>query len=206
MAAAAIIAAAAVICVSSLCCGAQDRVPVTIGVPEASETADAFCAALSDGDMAAVEEMIFDYADLGLARQPESDGAQALLECLHGSFSCTPEGECRESGIDAEQDIRVTYFSVWQAEEYVRGRAQELYDQRLAAAESNEELYDETGNLLESVAKEIYEQALNEVISEAEKYYVTERTTMELVYSDGSWQIVLTDPMVEILLGGINRH
>lgn len=204
-AAACIVAAAAVCGTAILCHAAQDRPAVGIDVPGISDTVEGFCQSLENGDYAALEELIHDYSSLGLTDEPESENAKTLLEYLRGSYQCEPVGDGSTVGMTAEQDISVSYFSVSMAEETVRQRTQELFNQRMEAAQSNEELYDEYGNVLQSVAFEIYDQALTEMLQNADQYMVSQTVTVELVFEDGRWQIVLSQSIIDILLGGINK-
>lgn len=181
----------------------EDTVPVGLGIAEASETVEQFCKKLDDGDYEAVESMVNQYASLNLTSLPEESATRKLFVCLKDSISCERLGECVTVGRSASQDILVRYFDMTMAREDVRGFAQASFDKKLEEARSNEELYDENGGLLESVAMEIYEEAVDSVVESSEKYMSEKTFTLELCYEDGHWQIVLTEGLVDILLGGI---
>ena len=184
---------------------AQNGSPVAIGVEGISGTVEAFCSALEEGDYASLEKLVYGYSSLGLTNEPSSDSAQILLRCLRDSYSCIAVGDGQMEGMTARQTVRVDYFSVALAEENVRKRAQELYDERLEDAQVNEDLYDENGDLKESIALDIYEKTLKEIAANPEEFIVSEEITLELVYSEGCWRIVLNDRLVDVLLGGINK-
>jgi len=180
----------------------ENTVPVGLGIAEASDTVKQFCERLDDGDYEAVESMVNQYASLNLTSLPEESATSKLFVCLKDSMSCERLGECVTVGRNASQDISVRYFDMTLAREDVRGFAQTAYDKKLEEAKSNEELYDENGDLLESVAMEIYEEAVDLVIESHDKYMAEKTFTLELIYEDGRWQIVLTEGLVDILLGG----
>lgn len=195
----------AVFCAVRLCIIGQDRVPVGIGVPKAEDTVNAFCEALNYGDLQTVEGLIYGYSSLNLTAQPESGNTEQLLECLRSSYSSEPSGEPINLGTTVMQDVTVEYFSVSLAAEGMKARTEELFNERIDGAERNEELYDEKGDILESVVLELYDQAVGEVIGRYEEYMVSQTVTLELVYENGEWQILLSDQLVNMLLGGINN-
>lgn len=192
-------------CAAMLYSHAQSGTAIGIGIESAADTVDLFCDSLENGDFAELENMIYGYSALNLAARPESNSANKLLDCLRSSYHCTPVGEVRTTGMTAEQDIIVEYFSVYDAKEQVRKYAQEIYAQRLEAALSYDELFDENDSLLESVALEIYDEALTQIVENKNSFIVSEQITVELVYAESRWQIVLNDNIINILLGDINK-
>jgi len=181
----------------------NDTVPVGLGIAEASDTVKEFCERLDNGDYEGVEDMVNQYTSLNLTSVPEESATRKLFACLKDNLSCERLGECVTVGRTASQEISVTYFDMTLAREDVRGFAQTAFDMKLEEAKSNEELYDENGDLLESVAMEIYEEAVDSVVESSDKYMSQKTFLLELIYEEGHWQIVLTDGLVDVLLGGM---
>ena len=178
--------------------------PVGLGIADISVTAETFCDALNDGDYAAIEGMISGHSSLNLSAPPEDDIDRRLYLCLTDSYSSRPIGSGEVSGMTARQDIEVSYFSLSLASEDVKQLTQQNYDRLLESGVSNDDLYDENGELLESVAMELYEQSIDRIIEDSEHYTATEIFPLEMTYKNGRWDIVLTGDLVRILLGGVN--
>lgn len=179
----------------------RENPPVGLGIEDASTVVDSFCQALNDGDYETIDSMIYLYSSVNLASEPEDRTTAKLFDCLKDSLVCRTVGEASVSGRNARQDIEVKYFSINRAANDVKVITQYLYEERMEQAQSNEELYDSTGNLLESVAMEIYDVAIEQVIKTPEKYMVSDRITVELVYENGGWEVVLSEDLVQLLLG-----
>jgi len=176
--------------------------PVGINVTDMSSTAEIFCTALNDGDYELIEELINGYSSLHLNDTPDEHSSQRLLDCLRDSYHCQLNGIGSTDGMTAQQNIRVSYFSLSLAEDDIKQHTQQLYADLTNKTHSNDKTYDEKGNLLESVALNLYEQAIDKIILEADHYTVTETITMELVFENGRWEIVLNDDLLHLLLGG----
>ena len=63
-------------------------------------------------------------------------------------------------------------------------------------------IYDEDGNYLESFTDAAYEQALDVVLSECEKYYTTVILELDLTYSDRKWLLNISPDLLSALCGG----
>jgi len=149
--------------------------------------------------------MIYGYSDLNLNGRPESDSAAELYDCLWDSYTCSPDGELHTLGTSAQQDVTVGYFDVYLAEEKVRGLVQEHYLQYIENAQELTGIFDENNELTEAAALEIYGRAVKDIIAGAGGYMTEQTVTLEMVYADGRWQVILTDSLAGILLGGVNR-
>ena len=184
-------------------CGSEHP-PIGLGIADISITAERFCDALDSGDYAAIEDMISGYSSLHLEEQPQSATDRRLHQCLVESYDSRPVGSGTVSGMTAQQDIEVSYFSLSLASGDVKLYTREYYDRLLESGQDNDDLYDENGALLESVAMELYEQSIDRIIEERERYTATEVFTLEMTYENGRWDIILTNDLVRILLGGVN--
>lgn len=177
--------------------------PVGVGTADMSLTAEQFCSALNEGDYQTIEDLINGYSSLNLAAGPESASAQRLHKCLQDSYAGSLSGTGVTEGMTAKQDIEVSYFSLPLALDDVKQFTQQEYDRLLESTTDTGALYDEQGNLQESLAMELYEKAIDRIITDSQRYTVTETVTLELVFDNGRWEILLTDSLTRILLGGL---
>lgn len=178
--------------------------PIGLGIADISLTAEAFCEALNNGDYDAIESMIGGYTSLNLSSPPDGEIDRRLYQCLTDSYSSRPAGTGTVRGMTAAQDIEVSYFSLSLASNDVRQLTQQQYDLLLESGRDNDDLYDDNGELLESVAMELYQESIDRIIDESENYIASEVFTLEMIYKDGRWDIQLTGDLVRILLGGVN--
>jgi len=180
--------------------------PMGLGIADISITAEQFCSALNSGDHGTIEGMIGDYSTLHLDELYEAGSDRRLYKCLSESYRSRPVGEGTVSGMTASQDIEVSYFSLSLAAEDVKLYTREYYDRLLESGRDNSDLYDENGALLESVAMDLYESAIDHIIDDSDDYTTTEVFTLEMTYENGRWDILLTNDLVRILLGGVNTE
>ena len=71
----------------------------------------------------------------------------------------------------------------------------------MAGMSETELTYDENGNLLESTAMNIYEEAVRQILVNRDSYTASKTFSLELVYENKHWEVILTDDLADILLG-----
>lgn len=187
--------------------GASPPVPIgELADPELAVTG--FFDAVVSGDYAVAEGYVANYTGLELAKEPESEISKRLYSIIRGSYSYSlgmENGGCVVSGLSAEQIVVVNYFSAKLASERIRVRTEELYENKMRKVSNNDEIYDENGKLRESIAMELFNQATDEVISNPDDFLTSATITVELVYKNGEWKINLSDEMVSVLLGELDK-
>ncbi len=70
------------------------------------------------------------------------------------------------------------------------------------AQRSRSVVYDENDHYLTSVTDEVYAHAINSVLDHASDYYTTVILDVDLRYTDGTWSLSTSQPMLNALTGG----
>jgi hypothetical protein len=79
----------------------------------------------------------------------------------------------------------------------LRQQAQALLQQRVAEAEDVSQVYDENGEYLESLVKEVLRTSASQVLKEGSA--VRKQLTLECVFRDGQWWILPGDALLDII-------
>ncbi len=166
-----------------------------------AENAEQFLSSLCSSNYPAAYELLRDYADLGLEKQPESEAAKLAYEALHRSFSYELNGQCSSDKLDAYQPYRFTYLDLTRLESAVVEETPKQL-RRIVAARPINQIYDANRNFLPEVTEEAYLNALNTVLANAENYYSTIEGSLHLSYSDGRWQVLASPTLLKALNGG----
>lgn len=175
--------------------------PVGIGIEDVALTAEQFCRAVNQADYDSMEALINGYSSLEFEVDSSLEVDAALQRCLADSYSCRQLEAVSTNGMRASQDIEISYFCFSLAEDDIRQYTSDAYDRLLIDGGNNDNLYDENGNLLESLAMDMYHSAVDSIISNRDRYMVTKAMTLEFVYENGRWEVILSDELADALLG-----
>ena len=84
----------------------------------------------------------------------------------------------------------------------LRTRAQTLLEERVQDAEDVSEIYDEKNEYREDFVMDVLYDAVKDALQQdAEQMHMA--FTMNMVYQDGDWWVVLDDTLLEAISGGI---
>jgi len=175
--------------------------PIGLGIDDPVLTAEQFCDALDSGDATTVESMLNGAPEVIPEFDPDQQVDKELYDNLMDSIRCKLDRDGTVEGMNACFEVDVTYFSVSLAAEDIRVCAQHIYDDMLSGGSDGEQVYDEHGNILESYAMKIYEQAVQQVLSDRDSYTVSKSFPLELVYSNKRWEVILNDELADVMLG-----
>ena len=196
-----ILGAAVMVGAIGLCLLSLDAQPKVLEMPQgAAECADSLMEAYQAGDVAAVSKLLYGQPQLGENWEPQ-DAAGALVreewkKALDHSFL----GECYATDNGICRDVRLTYLEIGSITEAVSRHAHALMTARVAAAETMEELYDESGEFRQELVQEVLDQALT--LAMAEGKTVTVDMTLTLVLREGQWWAVPEETLLTALSGG----
>lgn len=165
------------------------------------QTVDTFFGSILGGDYDSAYACLDDYSDLGLDSAPADAVGKKIYEALKESYSYRLAGECVVNGLTATQQVEFRYFDLTKISDELETTANE-YIEELVAQRSRSELYDENDRYLTSVTDEVYAYAINSVLSHAQDFYTTVILDVELSYTDGTWSLSTSQPMLNALTGG----
>lgn len=172
--------------------------PVLLEVPQeakvqAMDLLDALCKA----DYTAVSRCLYGQPDLGMDRQPADDVGRMFFEAYAQSLRYELVRDCYATSEGVALDVCITALDVDAALQQLRQQAQELLQQRVAEAEDVSQVYDESGEYLESLVEAVLRASASQVLQEGST--VRTQLTLECVFRDGKWWILPSDALLDII-------
>ena len=165
------------------------------------QTVTEFFDSLIAGDYTSAYDRLRDHTGLGLETEPGTEAGKIVYAALHESYGYELAGSAEIDKLDAVQNVRFTYLSLPALEAPVAEETQAQLKhlvQRLPASE----VYDQNNNYLPEITERAYLQALEQVLENAGDYYATVDIPLDLSYTDGRWQIAVSDALLKALNGG----
>ena len=172
--------------------------PVLLEVPQeakvqAMDLLDALCKA----DYTAVSRCLYGQPDLGMDRKPADDVGELVFAAYARSLRYELVRDCYATPEGVALDVCITALDVNAALLQLRQQAQALLQQRVAEAEDVSQVYDENGEYLESLVKEVLRTSASQVLKEGSA--VRKQLTLECVFRDGQWWILPGDALLDII-------
>ena len=146
-------------------------------------------------------EYLRDYADLGLGGTPSTAAGRQVSDALYASYAYELVGEPEINMLDAVQKLRFRYLRLPSIEEDVAAETQRQIE-AIVETRSASEIYDEDRHYLPAVTQEAYLAALDAVLAHAEQYYTEDELSLSLTYTDGRWQLLMSQELLRALGGG----
>lgn len=170
-----------------------DARPVMLRQPQqAYHRAVEFLSALEAGRLQAGADCLLGQPDLGADRPARDAAGRVLWDAFVHSFSWEILGDCYAAENGVSLQVSITTLDMDASTASLGERVQVLLQQRLDNARSMEEIYDASGNYLDSLLRELLAQAATEALAE-EGVYITRELTLSMIWQDGCWWI-LPDP------------
>lgn len=186
-----------------LCLGNLNSIPVLLApVEEAEKKAVALMDAVAAGDYETAETMILGNPQLGVDRDPADTAGAMIWDVFVQSYSYELVGESYATDSGIAQDVRVSYLNMDSVTQNLRTRSQTLLEERVAAAEDVDEIYDENNDYKEAFVMAVLEDAVEEALAQDAETTGME-FTINLVYRDGSWVVVSDSALMAAISGGI---
>lgn len=184
-----------------LCLLSLNRTPVIREMPEGavlcSETLmEAFLA----GDYAAASEVIYGQPELGSRWNPQDFNGQRIREAYISSLDYAFQGECYATDSGLCRDVSVTYLDISSITDAISRHAHGLMTDRVASAQTMDELYDASGNFRPELVQGSLDHAVT--LAMAEGKTVTKQITLKLICRDGQWWAVPEDALLTAMSGG----
>lgn len=174
--------------------GSQDAMR---SVPrQAAAQSEALMEALVQGDLDAVEGMLYGQVSLGAQAPQEGKLEQMLWDAYIHGFSYEWKSTCYPVGESVCQNVKITALNVPQTMQTISQRAKELLegeDSTESEPENRDAAIDEA---LLRAAREILEQEPQRKSSEI---------TLTLIQSDGAWVAVPDGTLRSAIAGGLGE-
>ena len=154
------------------------------------------------GDTAVADACLAYEAETGLSLLPADEMHGAAFRALKESWNYALLGECSVDKANAWQEIQlqVLDFSKMEKELQTETRIQLL---ELARGMNREDVYDEGGNYRPAVAERAYDQAMINLLQNAQNFYSTIGCRVELILTGDGWKIIPTKSLISALSGNL---
>ena len=182
-----------------------ESIPVLLApVEEARSQAEIMMDAVAAGDYETAGAVILGEPELGVDRLPEDEAGVMIWEAFVESYQYELIGECYATDSGVSQNVRVTYLDISSVTQNLRQRSQTLLEERIAQAENVSDLYDENNEFHEEFVMAALHDAVRDALREDAKQTTVE-FTLNLVYRDGDWLVVLDSDLKSAISGGITK-
>ena len=165
------------------------------------EAVTVFFDSLIAGDYTTAYDRVRDYTSLGFENEPSTESGKMAYAALHASYGYELLGSAEVNKLDAAQEVSFTYLSLPALEAAVADETQTQLKHLLQQLPSSE-VYDQNNNYLPEITERAYLQALELVLERAADYYTTEEISLALNYTDGRWQLIMSNSLLKALNGG----
>lgn len=191
---------AATVCLSFY---ALDASPALLAAPEdALNQSEAMMEAVARGDFADAASRMQGQPDLGADREPADEVGKMIWAAFLDSIRYEFTGECYATDSGVARDVTVETLDISGVTASLRQRSQTLLNQRVAAAEDVEQIYDENGDYREDFVMEVLHDAARQALAE-DGVTVSREMTLNLVYRQGQWWVVPDGALLAAISGGI---
>ncbi len=194
----AVLAAAALL----VCLTRREAEPVMARYPqEAEECAGALLEALCSGDFQQASQYLYGTPTLGSGLEEDGEAAGQLWASFASSLRCTPEGRCYATAAGLAQDVNVSSLDMGQVLQTMKATAPQLLEQRVAQAQSMDEIYDDNHEYREEFLREVMRSAASAALEGAEM--MEHSLTLQLLYQDHRWWVLPDQALLDAVSGGI---
>ena len=166
----------------------------------AEQCAEAFCDAVNNGELVNMSRMIYGQPDLGMENLPEAPEATLVWQAFADSISCEFDGGYYPMDAGIAREVKITTMDVVALMENLAQHAQTVLEEKVAAAGTLADIYDENNNYREDLVELVMQEALQRVLAQDVKT-VTWNVTLNLINRDDSWWIVPDQSLLQAISG-----
>lgn len=168
-----------------------------------AEAADQVMACAASGDYEALENLLYGSPHLGEAPQKD-DSAQGLIwKAYLDSIEYSFPDSCYAVDANMALDVCVTCLDISSVTDSLQEIAPGLMAKKAAQITDEKKVYDEAHNYREDFLAEVMAESAAQALGNQNQ--TMERTfTLQLVRSDGTWQVLPTEELLQFLSGFVS--
>ena len=195
------------VCAAALCVHLafenRNAIPVLVEQPEsAREQVEIMMEAVSRNDYAAASEVIQGNPVFGADRAPADAVSGLIWDAFVESVSYELVGDLYATDSGVAQNIVVTTLDMGSVTANLKERSEKLLEQRVAAAEDPDEVYDENNEYREDFVMQVLYDATVAALN-ADARNVSHEVTINMIYENGQWWIVSDSALLSAITGGV---
>lgn len=172
----------------------------TVVIEAAEQTLECACS----GDYDTLGQMLYGTPDLGACPEKSEDAESLIWYAFLDSIQYQVSEECYASGSGVALDVRVSCLDISAVTDSLQTIAPDLMIQIAEEKGSEGEIYDVERNYRESFIAEVLRSATAQVLAEQPQTMERE-LTLNLVRSNGGWQVVPTEALLHFLSGFVSE-
>lgn len=172
--------------------------------PEAENTVRGLMEALVQGDPEAAGGYILGTPQFTVPDQSRQTAEGLLWQYYYDGLSCTLAGGLYPGDRGLSQDVTVTLPDLKAMTERMGKLAPEILTERIQAADSMEEVYDDQGGYRQDVTESVILEAAKKAMEEPVKTR-QQTLTLGLCYVNGSWWVRPDQKLLDLLSGGLEK-
>lgn len=153
------------------------------------------------GDYDALSQLLYGTPDLGACPEKAENAESMIWYAFLDSIDYQVSQECYASGSGVALDVRIRCLDISAVTASLQAIAPELL---LQTAQQEEDIYDEQNNYRESFISEVLCAATAQVLAE-EPQLLDRELTLTFTRSDGRWQVVPTESLLQLLSGYVSE-
>lgn len=165
------------------------------------DTVSEFFEAIERKDYDTYTDYLYECKSLGLENEPEDKTEKILWNEFRSGFSHEIKGTAVTEYDRARVNVRVSGLSLSKFSEDVKKKTKANISRIMDNPSEGVKIFDENGDYLEDFITEQYNKAIEETLKDGKKYRSDTEITVELVYIQGKWKIVVSDELAETLNG-----
>ena len=167
---------------------------------QAVSVSDDFVRALNAGDLEAAARLMYGQPDLGVSGTPADRETALVWEAFRSSIVMELTGEWTVEQSALVRSGTIACLDVSSVLGRLPEQVQSLLDQKIAAAETLSEIYNEQNEFREELVDRVLAEAVQQALSQDART-VTREVTVKLVNRDGGWWVVPHPDLLQIPTG-----
>ena len=188
-----------------ICLTFHDASPILLSpATEARKSVVTMLDAVCGGDYAAASQQILGNPQFGASYKPEDPAEEMMWNAFQSSFSYELEQECFSTESGLALNTKITFLELESITRNLRERTQKLIQERIDAAESMDQIYNEHNEFLESFVMEALEDAVSDAIAQDARFKTVE-ITVNLIWRDSKWWVLPDAALMSALSGEITK-
>ena len=172
--------------------------------PEAENTARGLMEALVQGNLEAAGGYILGRPQFTVPDQSAQSAEGLLWQYYYDGLSYTLDGGLYPGTRGLSQNVTVTLPDLKALTERMGVLAPEILTERIQAADSMEEVYDDQGGYRQDVTESVILEAAKKAMEEPVKTR-QQTLTLGLCYVNGSWWVRPDQRLLDLLSGGLEK-
>ena len=164
------------------------------------DTIDCFFDNIVSGNYTDAYSCLENYSELGLEEIPTDESTANIIDALHKSYSYSVVKAAEIDGISSCGMVEFKSLDIEKMQGSLNSEIVAILSE-LVDKNDYEYVYDENDNYRQNVIDYAYEEALNNILEDSDKYILSTELLINLDYDGEQWLIVADEKLISALCG-----